>query len=248
MQQRRPDEDERFLRTTLRAVPGHPPGGARSHNENSVPGEQTRTLVHSDSGFTKGWFGVQPERKRTSATAPAIRTTTTDTKQINRERNPQAHNSKHQPRLVPWKVRKETLRKPVDNRSSFSDSHPPTLRSGTRPASWAWGTGLSRGRRSWARTPIDSLRLSPLRSSVLRVLTILGNVSGSGYLSDTLENLTSELRRQIRRLRASTVVVDRLAAGEGDLEGGCFWDHGRQHGSGVKRAKLLLVAGLPDLG
>ena len=124
MQQRRPDEDERFLRTTLRAVPGHPPGGARSHNENSVPGEQTRTLVHSDSGFTKGWFGVQPERKRTSATAPAIRTTTTDTKQVKRERNPQAHNSKHQPRLVPWKVRKETLRKPVDNRSSFRDSHP----------------------------------------------------------------------------------------------------------------------------
>ena len=48
-------------------------------------GESTRTPARSGSEFTKGWLGVQPERKRTSATEPESRTATTHTHSALRE-------------------------------------------------------------------------------------------------------------------------------------------------------------------
>ena len=95
-------------------------------------GAMLRTLAQSGSGFTKGWLGVQPENKRTSAIEPEYgpRPVTVESSQSHRAKTNEVIQRDHPtktneaPPLRRRTYAKNSRKNPLDNQHSFRDSHP----------------------------------------------------------------------------------------------------------------------------
>ena len=121
----------------------------------------------------------------------------------------------------------------------------PTLRNGIRAVSLTDGTGLSCGRQSYLRAPIDSSRWAVTVWSVLRVLGIR-RPAGVGGCRPFAVGVPAQPMQNLRRFALCTEVGQRLSARQRYLECGGFGNNDIKDGVTVQVAQFLLVRSVND--